>query len=320
MRKRLPAMLVLSAGAALSAGCGDDLSLRRNDVVKPTIAVMKFENRARFPLKWDLGDGMADILVARLVKTGRFRVVERPEIDAVMRELEFQHSGATREHRRAALGRLKNVEYLIKGTITDFGHVGTKRGFFGTETWNVLGGTQRAVMGMVLYIVDVESGEIAASETIEESVKAGDTQVQAAYKNVAFGGSVFHRTPLGRVTAKAIDRAIRKISHVVAVRPWQPRVAQLSPAGEVILNGGRNRDVEVGTEYEVFELGKPIVDPETGDIIGESRGRCVGRVRVVAVQEGHSTARPVGPVAGVLRIGQVCRKAGPTSEPSPGGG
>ena len=30
--------------------------------IKPSIAVMKFENRAPFPLGWNLGDGMKDIL------------------------------------------------------------------------------------------------------------------------------------------------------------------------------------------------------------------------------------------------------------------
>jgi len=36
--------------------------------IKPGVAVMKFENRAQFDMHWDLGGGMRDILVDRLVE------------------------------------------------------------------------------------------------------------------------------------------------------------------------------------------------------------------------------------------------------------
>ncbi len=62
---------------------------------------MEFENRANFPLGWNISDGMRDVLVDRLVATGRFSVIERPEINAVMAELRLQNSGATRKQRRA---------------------------------------------------------------------------------------------------------------------------------------------------------------------------------------------------------------------------
>jgi len=306
--------LLLSAAAGMLAGCGAGAGGGGGHYVKPTIAVMKFENRAPFPLGWKLGDGMQEILVDRLVATGRFHVVERPELDSILRELRFQQSGATRRQKRAQPGRIKNVQYLVKGTVTDFGHVSNSSSFLSTRHWDFLGGGARAVMGMTLYVVDVESGEIVCSESLEENVRAKDVAVKAAYKDVAFGGSVFYRTPLGRATAKVIDKAVERVAGAIARRPWVPKLALVQPDGVVVINGGRDRGVREGRAYEVVEAGAPIVDPDTGDVISRQPGRRVGRVRVRQVHQRHSVAAIVSGQPGDFRVGQACRPAKPVAE------
>ena len=299
------------AAAALCAGCDGSgvFGGPKEYYVRPTIAVMKFENRAPFPLGWSLGSGMRDMLVDRLVATQRFQVIERPEIGAVMSELELQHSGATREQNRAERGRLKNAQYLIKGTITDFGHVITAGGFLNLANWDVGGSSTRAVMGITLYVVDVESGEIICSEHLEKAVGANDMKVQAVYKDVAFGGSVFYRTPLGRATSEVISRAVRRVAGTIANRPWQAKIASVEPDSSVILNGGRQQGVCPGQEYEVVDTGATIVDPDTGDILGRQAGKALGRLVVSEVHERHSLAKVVRGKAQDLRIGQRCCKA-----------
>ncbi len=278
------------------------------DFVKPTIAVMKFDNRAPFPLNWDIGDGMRDILVDRLVATGRYHVVERPELDSILGELRLQHSGVTRQQRRAALGRIKNVQYLIKGTITDFGHVSTSRGFLGLGNLDVFGGSNRAVMGMTLYVVDVESGEIVSSESISESVRASDVTVKAAYKDVAMGGSVFYRTPLGKVTTRVIGKAVKRITNAVAAQPWLPKIALIRDDGTVIINGGRDRGLRTGDIYEVFEIGSPVVDPDTGDCLGHQPGKTIGHVQIRRIHPRYSQGQIVLGQADEFKIGQRCRR------------
>ncbi len=306
--KKMKGVLLVLAAASVFAGCGDGLPGKAADYVKPTIAVMKFENRAPFPLRWNIGDGMRDILVDRLVATGRYHVVERPELDSVLGELRLQHSGITRKQRRAALGRIKNVRYLIKGTVTDFGHVSTSRGFLGLPNLNVIGGSNRAVMGITLYVVDVESGEIISSESIEKSVRASDTTVKAAYRNVSLGGSTFYRTPLGRATANVIDKAVRRITATIAARPWTPKIALVQDGETVIINGGRDRGVRTGGIYEVFEIGSPIIDPDTGDQLGHQPGKTIGHVRISRVRPRYSRADIVLGQAGDFKVGQQCRR------------
>ena len=296
------AVLVVAAGS----GCGR----RRPDpalFVKPTIAVMKFENRAPFPMNWSLGDGMADILVDRLVETRRYHVIERPELDSIIRELSLQRSGATREKTRAALGQIKNVQYLIKGTVTDFGHVASEKGFFRGGGTRVFGSHARAVMGMTFYVVHVESGEIVASDRLQESVHASEVDVSQRYKGVAMGGSVFYQTPLGQATASVMDRAVGSITDAIASQRWRPKIAMVDPNGVVVLNGGANRRIKAGWIYEILEAGSPIIDPDTGDLLGRRSPNVIGRLRVVKVSPRYCDAEIADGDPATFKIGLACR-------------
>jgi len=290
----------------LAAGC-DGAWGRRQDALKPTVAVMTFENRAPFPMNWDLGGGMREILVHELMETGRYHVVERAELGHVLQEQQLQASGATRPHGRADPGRIKNCQYLIKGTVTDFGHVASDTGGLNGLFWNLFGGSERAVMGVILYVVDVESGEVVASESIEKTVRAGDVTVQATYGKVGFGGSAFRQTPLGRATADVVEDAVEEITEVIGDRPWRPRIAQVAADGTVILNGGRNHGLRQGAEFAVLETGKPIHDPQTGDLLGRAPGRRVGRVVVHEVHDRWARATVVVGTNESFRPGQRCR-------------
>jgi len=303
-------MLWIAVGAGLLAGCGGGRWSLENegDYVKPTIAVLKFENRAPFPLNWDLGGGMQDILVDNLVQTRRYQVIERAELAHVMREIKFQQSGATRRQSKAELGQLKNVQYLVKGTITDFGHVSRGDGFLGLGNLEVFGGGDRAIMGMTLYVIEVESGQIIASESLEETVRAQNTTIRGQYDKVGFGSSGFYRTPLGRATAKVIRRAVDRVTDSIAARPWEPKVALVREDGSVVINGGKDRNVQMGQEFEIYEKGEPIINPDTGDILGREPGVTLGRIRVNHVRPMYSVAHRVMGDPKAFAIGQPCRE------------
>ncbi len=300
---------ILAAAVAMLAGCEDaNFGLGPADLyVKPTVAVMKFENRAPISMGWNLGDGTADILVDRLMATGRYHVVERAELGEVVKEVKLQNSGATREENRAAKGRFKNAQYLIKGTITDFGVVSKESGFFGAGGFDIAGGGNRAVMGVTVYVIDVESGEIVCSRSFQESLRAGDMATTASYKSVAFGGSTFYSTPLGKATAKVIQNAVKEITLSVAARPWEPKIAKVTE-GAVIINGGSDRRVAVGAEYQVVRPGEPVTNPDTGDVLGHTAGTIVAHIRVRRVYAQYSEADLVSGRAESVAVGQRCQK------------
>ncbi len=163
-------------------------------------------------------------------------------------------------------------------------------------------------MGMTMYVVDVQSGEIISSESIQETVHAADLNVAAIYKNVAFGGSVFYRTPLGEATARVMDKAVVRVTNVIASQRWEPRVAKLRGDGALILNGGRDRELRPGVELEVIEPGPAIIDPDTGDSIGRESATAIAHVRVTEVEDHFSIASVISDKAKAVQVGQRCRR------------
>jgi len=267
-----PTRMIVAAVALLGlveAGCS---SLSRRGApdpryIQPTIAVLRFENHAPRRGEWRIGDGIADMLVHALVDTGRYVVIERRELGSVFNEIKTQHKPAFRSEGRAKVGRLKNVQYLIKGTITDFGHVSDHRLGLWYRLFSLRKGGSTAILGMTLYVIDVESGEILTSEAINERVRAGNVAVEAVYKGVAFGGAVFQRTPLGRATRRAIGKAVDRITETIARQQWVAKVAKVEPQ-VLIITGGRDRQLSVGDHFQVMQRGEAVVNPDTGDVIG----------------------------------------------------
>jgi curli biogenesis system outer membrane secretion channel CsgG len=302
-------MLAAIVSLATLGGCSDNFGLGPPDqYVKPTVAVMKFENRAPMSMGWNLGDGTADVLVDKLMATGRYHVVERAELGEVAKELKLQQSGVTRPELRAQKGRVKNAQYLIKGTITDFGIVSGDKGFMGLGGLDFAGGGNRAVMGVTVYVIDVESGEIVCSNSFQESLRAGDAASAANYKSVAFGGSTFYSTPLGKATEKVVKRAVKEITLAIAARPWEPKVAKVQTDGTVLVSGGSDRRVALGSEYQVIRPGEPVTNPDTGDVIGQTAGAIVAHIRIRMVYQQYSEAEVTSGRADAIAVGQRCMR------------
>ena len=257
--------------------------------IKPTVAVMGFENRAPVHTKWQLGDGLADQLIGRLIQTRRYVVLERDQLRAVMEELKRSKSKHFRQEGKPQQGQLKHVRYLVKGTITDFGHVETTEGFWRIFDWGLLGTSSYSLVAATVYVIDVQSGEVIASSTVEAKVRDKKDAEKVEIDGMAFGGYTFYQTSLGRATSKMLDKAVKEIAQVIAERPFQPKIASIN-SGQIILTGGQNRRIKIGNEYVVRPMSEQVIDPDTGDLLGHITGEKVGRVKVVQTTEKYSIA------------------------------
>ena len=212
----------------------------------------------------------------------------------------------TRAEDKAARGRIKNIQYLIKGVITDFSQVGGAKAHAEGSKLGVAGGSSSALVSIIIYVVDVESGEIITSEAIEESVHSSSVGVEAMYKDVSFGGSAFYRTPLGKAMNRVVERAVAKVTDSIANRRWSPRVAEVHADGTVLVTGGADRGMSRDQMFEVVEEGPPVLDPETGDVLGNRPARVVANIRITEVSDRYSEGAAQGDHAG-LKVGQLCR-------------
>ncbi len=258
-------------------------------VITPVVGVTAFENRSNFSGQWNLGNGMADILVARLLDSEQVTVLEREHIDSVIGEILRQGRDLFRPEGRVERGRLKNARYLIRGTVTDFTVVGDASGWFSTSRADARMRGSQSRVALYVTVSDVESGEIISSVRAEGRAAQRGLAGRVNYRDISFGGDAYFRTPLGRATEQAIDRAVRQILRELPVEYWQARVAEGGPDA-IVINGGRNVGLNSGDEFIVRSEGRTITDPVTGNVIDTIPGPVIGRARVTEVNPQSSHA------------------------------
>ncbi len=281
---------------SIICGCATNLGvparpLPRN-AVPQRIAVASFENRSGFEGQWQIGSGMADLLVSELVASRNFVVLERGRLDSVVNEIRRQKHDMFRQEGRVDDGRLDNARYLIRGVITDFSQTSGGSLWMTFRRVFIGSGGYTARVGLTLTIVDVESGVIIDSVQSAGRAKAGNAFVQADYKGVRFGGKAFFKTPLGKATTAAIRQGLHEIVRKMPRQHWQPMVADVIDSG-IIINGGRDRGMRNGHTFRVRGTGTLVTDPQTGDLLDVLPGGIIGSIEIAQVRDSSATARIV---------------------------
>ena len=72
----------------------------------------------------------------------------------------------------------------------------------------------------------------------------------------------------------------------------------------VIINRGKNSGLEVGDTFDIYKVGEPIVDEETGMVLGVDKKK-TGQIRVIRVDKSYAQATIV---KGVVEKLALCKK------------
>jgi curli biogenesis system outer membrane secretion channel CsgG len=89
---------------------------------KPRIAVLEIKNKADNQYWWHGGGEAAqDVFVTELVKSQKFSVVEREQLNAIMQEKGLVLSGDVSASTAMQIGQLLGVQYLLAGAVTEYG-------------------------------------------------------------------------------------------------------------------------------------------------------------------------------------------------------
>jgi curli biogenesis system outer membrane secretion channel CsgG len=143
---------------------------------KPRIAVLELKNKADNQW-WYKGGAEAaqDVFVTELVKSGKFRVVEREQLEALMQEKNLTLSGDVDPKTAVKIGKLLGVNYLLTGAITEYGN--TDKGAHSGGLGRLPGfsaGKRTFVAAMNARLIDTSTGEIVWADEAraeESSVK-----------------------------------------------------------------------------------------------------------------------------------------------------
>ncbi len=287
---------------ALLAGVCFASALFAQDSGKATIAVTKVQTSE--PLKQKLSkDGglpalervqaaLADRLAAAMKQTGKFEVVTRSDLDAVLAEQEFADSGNAAVQSMA--GKLKGVDYVLTIKIDDFQDYVKSATFAQLEKT-----TEKRLLrlGLVANLIDVKTGVL--KETV--SVFLDQSDISEEETHVTENGKL-NDSLIIAITQKASKRIAWEISYVV----FPIRV--IAVTGNIItLNYGEGSGIRPAYGFEVFAVGELLKDPDTGEILGHEEVP-VGKISVLYVRPKFSTAK--AHVNNGIAVGQIVRPDG----------
>src|SRR5262245_38857520 len=171
---------------------------------KARVAVAQFRDKTG--KGWwtgQIGDGMADMLATALFNSSRFIVLERQQLNSVLREQDLAAAGRVKKETAAPIGEIEGAELLVTGAVTEFdpGASGMKAGVggFGLPSWAtgalgaVSGGFKQAHMAIDMRVIDTKTSRVVAATSVEG--KATDFNIGAAV--AGYGGGVALGSALG---------------------------------------------------------------------------------------------------------------------------
>ena len=263
---------------------------------KKRIGVTDFENKVGSvwwnDRSWKIGEGMAEMLITALVESGRFIVVERKELDDVIREQDLGTGGRISPETAAKVGKILGAQILIRGAVTEFEESKSgKGGGIGYKGIVVGGSKVRGYVATEIRLVDSTTGQVLDSHRSTGESKKGGLSIGVRSGDVSFEGSGFKKTAMGEAVNKAIRDMVDYIMAKMKEVPWQGRIVMVKE-GKVYVNAGSNSNINSGDTFDVFKPGEELIDPETGLSLGSEETK-VGKIKVASVKDKFSIASVV---------------------------
>jgi curli biogenesis system outer membrane secretion channel CsgG len=280
---------------------------------KKRVAVMNFDYAtvrssvaALFGGDTDVGKGIADLLVTRLVTDGVYSVIERKALDKIISEQNFSNSDRANPDTAAKIGRILGVDAIIVGSITQFGRDDKTLGLGGLGEKlpggiGKLGKRQaKAVVGISARMVSTDTAEIlAVAEGKGQSTRSGVSLLGAGGSSGGAGGGGvdmssknFADTLMGEAVGQAVSDVAKQLNDKASSLPTQVLhisglVAYVS-GNTLILNVGSKAGVKVGDVLGVFRPVTQVRDPATGKVLKTIETK-IGDVTITEVEDTSST-------------------------------
>jgi curli biogenesis system outer membrane secretion channel CsgG len=215
--------LLSAATAAVLAGCTSVESHKALQVetvasagtaysgVKSTLMVGKFENRSSY-MRGLFSDGVdrlggqgKSILITFLQNTGRFKVVDRDNMDEISREATI----------KGQQQKLKGADFAIAGDVAEFGRKETG----GVALFGILGANKQQVAyaKVNLNVVDVLTSEVVYS------VQGAGEYVLSDSELLGFASTSHYDSTLNeKVLDLAIREAVNRLVEGLEQGKWKP--------------------------------------------------------------------------------------------------
>lgn len=326
MRKLIPAFLSLLMVSPLVA---------QQAPARHRVAVLDFgygtvmsSSQAIFGTNVDIGKGISDMLIDRLVNDGTYSVIERNAINKVINEQNFSNSNRADASTAAKIGHILGVDAVITGDITQFGRDDESKNYGGAVVgkWShgALGGfgkhKAKAEVAVTVRMIDASTGEILASATGKgESQRSGTSLLGAGWgggSGAAGGASMtssnFAQTIIGEATTAAVTQVAQQLAAdsgkvPTAAAPPPVAVSGLiadASTADIIIDVGTKAGLKVGDKLAVVRVVRVVKDPRTGKPL-RSITSPIGELTITSADEGSAVGHFSG--SGTPKIGDTVK-------------
>jgi curli biogenesis system outer membrane secretion channel CsgG len=253
---------------------------------KKRIAVLPFDTLAPGAV-YQVGWGLSEMTITALVRTNRFVVVERGDLDAVLAEQSLGQQGYVRPGTEARVGRLLGAQLLLKGAITEFQETQSAGGLGA-----VLGGvatamsSSKAKLAIDIRLIDTTTGEIVAAERAEGKTSSTGFGLAGIVGGIPMAGGVGTSKEMEAAARRAIEEVVATVISRAEAVPWAGKIVKVT-YNQVYLNAGSNMNMKPGMVLFVFRKGEDLVDPDTGISLGTSNA-LTGKIQIVSVQDKYA--------------------------------
>jgi len=299
---------------------------------KKRVAVMNFDyGTVRttvaqiFGSDQDVGKGISDMLVEKLVNGGQYSVIERNALDKILKEQNFSNSDRADASTAAKIGAVLGVDAIIIGSITQFGrddqHTNVGGGGYGLGKFGLGGvGTSKskAVVAVSARIINTSTAEIMVAVTGKGESTRSDTKLIGGGGGWSGGGgggldmgsSNFANTILGEAVRQAVDNTAEQLNagagKVVATKMAVNGLVADVSGNTLIINVGKKAGVHVGDTLEISRQVRVVKDPTSGKVIKAVTDK-IGNATVTDVDDDSSTATFNG--GGAPKVGDVAKSS-----------
>ncbi|MBN2170522.1 MAG: hypothetical protein JW819_04275 [Candidatus Krumholzibacteriota bacterium] len=236
------------------------------------------------------GQGMADMLITALVKSGEFKVFERAALDEILAEKNLSLSDLANPGVEASR-KVEIGDILVKGVITEFGYKEETVG--GSLASGVLKRAKvSSYSGRVavdLRLIHLGTSEVLWADTVTGSESS--RSLGLASDKFSFGDQKhFDEHVVGKATRKVINAIVEKLVEQTSKLSWTGIL--IGAEGFWFIDAGSEIGIEEGVEFTVRRLKKEVKHPKTGAILKRIY-EDVGVVKATEVEEGVTTVAVV---------------------------
>ena len=222
---------------------------------------------------------MSDMLITALVQAGRFDVVERDRLQAILAEQDLHQSGRVDPATAARVGKLLGAELVVFGLVTQAADQKIDKFAYDLV---------RVQVAVDVRAVSTTTARVVISETAEGS--AEDKIITTASGEIVSGPTNYDPLYLN-ATAEALENAAQLVSAAVPLIGFVINVQEK----ELIIDLGEGRGVHPGDSFIVFRRGEELRHPVTGERIGWNK-TVLASLEIIATEENLSTGEIVAVV------------------------